>query len=296
MFLILIFLVAIAAFYFIFVVFDKKDCGINNGLGIISVIIFLLSPFVALIVALIMFVFSRIRNKTKATHDKKENTILLLIMGILFLAVSAQGITLLITKLFWGIWGVVPHNITVDYLPACISGFFWIWFLGNEELFQWLFIDWSPLIAWIFMVAICSANAAWGALSLKRRRKIVNTNKRDVVPVTTSDTLSQVGKPVSYCMDENGDKVIVIAAPAPISNGAGTAGFVLSLISYCLFWIADISAVLAFAGLVCSLIGVCKPKKGLAIAGIVICLAAAVAIIQSIYIFGLYELISNDYD
>ncbi len=54
------------------------------------------------------------------------------------------------------------------------------------------------------------------------------------------------------------------------SNGAGTAGFVLALISLFFGWIPFIGWIIWFLGLVLSFIGIFKRPRGLAIAGLII--------------------------
>ena len=59
--------------------------------------------------------------------------------------------------------------------------------------------------------------------------------------------------------------------PAEQNNGMGIAGFILALLSLLLCWIPFLNWILWILGLVFSIIGVTKPKKGLAIAGLVLC-------------------------
>ena len=54
------------------------------------------------------------------------------------------------------------------------------------------------------------------------------------------------------------------------SNGIGTAGFVLSLVSLFGCWIPVANYVMSLLGLLFSLIGVFKKPRGLAIAGLII--------------------------
>lgn len=53
-------------------------------------------------------------------------------------------------------------------------------------------------------------------------------------------------------------------------NGMGVAGFVLALLGLIFCWVPVIDWILWLLGVIFSLIGVFKPKKGLAIAGLVI--------------------------
>ena len=69
-------------------------------------------------------------------------------------------------------------------------------------------------------------------------------------------------------------------------NGLGPAGFVLSLLAFIFSFlciipylglaILIITAIIWFLGLVFSIIGMCRPRRGLAIAGFVLSLFAAV--------------------
>ena len=67
------------------------------------------------------------------------------------------------------------------------------------------------------------------------------------------------------------------------SNGVGTAGFVLSLISLCLSFIPGIGWFIWFLGLILSFIGIFGNPKGLAITGFIISLIDLIILIA---IFG----------
>ena len=56
------------------------------------------------------------------------------------------------------------------------------------------------------------------------------------------------------------------------TNGLGTAGFVLSIVGFCFFWIFPVYAILTFLGFLFSFIGIFRAPRGLAIAGLVISL------------------------
>lgn len=56
------------------------------------------------------------------------------------------------------------------------------------------------------------------------------------------------------------------------SNGIGTAGFVLSLLTFVLGWVPVLSWILWVLGLIFSAIGMTKRPRGLAIAGFIISL------------------------
>ena len=63
---------------------------------------------------------------------------------------------------------------------------------------------------------------------------------------------------------------VTVNAPAASGNGLGTAGFVLALIGFFTSWIPGIGWLVWLLGAILSFVGVLKPRKGLAIAGLVI--------------------------
>lgn len=65
-------------------------------------------------------------------------------------------------------------------------------------------------------------------------------------------------------------QTIIINQQERNTNGIGTSGFVLSLISLVLGWIPFLGWLLWILGLIFSFVGVLKKPKGLAIAGLVI--------------------------
>lgn len=67
------------------------------------------------------------------------------------------------------------------------------------------------------------------------------------------------------------------------SNGIGTAGFVISLVTLLLGWIPVFGWVLWVIGLILSAVGMTKKPRGLAIAGLVISL---IGIVFLLVIFG----------
>lgn len=66
------------------------------------------------------------------------------------------------------------------------------------------------------------------------------------------------------------NQTIIIQQPSRQSNGAGTAGFILSLISLVLSWVPGVGWIVWFLGFLLSFIGMFKTPKGLAIAGFII--------------------------
>jgi hypothetical protein len=76
-----------------------------------------------------------------------------------------------------------------------------------------------------------------------------------------------------------GQTIIVNQQQPQQSNGIGTAGFVLALITIFLGWIPVLGWILWILGLILSFVGVFKKPKGLAIAGLVISLIGIILII-----------------
>jgi len=77
-------------------------------------------------------------------------------------------------------------------------------------------------------------------------------------------------------------QTIIVTQKENSSNGIGTAGFVLSLISLFLGWIPFIGWLLWVLGVIFSFIGVFKKPRGLAIAGLII---SFIGIILLIFVF-----------
>lgn len=63
---------------------------------------------------------------------------------------------------------------------------------------------------------------------------------------------------------------VVVNQVGQQSNGLGTAGFVMALISLILCWVPGVSWVVWFLGMLFSFIGLFKSPRGLAIAGFII--------------------------
>lgn len=78
-------------------------------------------------------------------------------------------------------------------------------------------------------------------------------------------------------------RTVIIREQAPRTNGMGTAGFVLALLSVLLGWIPvvgwAIGWILWILGFVFSFIGLFKAPRGLAIAGLVISLIGIVVLL-----------------
>ena len=66
------------------------------------------------------------------------------------------------------------------------------------------------------------------------------------------------------------NQTIIIQQPSRQSNGAGTAGFILALISLVLSWVPGVGWIVWFLGFLLSFIGMFKTPRGLAITGFII--------------------------
>ena len=66
------------------------------------------------------------------------------------------------------------------------------------------------------------------------------------------------------------------------SNGLGTAGFVLALISFLFCWVPGVNWVVWFLGAIFSIIGCFKEPRGLAIAGTIISFIDIIVLISII--------------
>lgn len=75
---------------------------------------------------------------------------------------------------------------------------------------------------------------------------------------------------------ENQPQVVVVEKKG---NGLGTAGFILALLGLIFCWVPILDWILWILGFIFSLIGVFRPKRGLAIAGLVISLIGVIAIL-----------------
>lgn len=66
-------------------------------------------------------------------------------------------------------------------------------------------------------------------------------------------------------MEEN-----IVVVEQKKGNGMGVAGFVLALLGLIFCWVPILDWILWILGLIFSIVGMFKPKKGLAIAGLII--------------------------
>jgi len=83
---------------------------------------------------------------------------------------------------------------------------------------------------------------------------------------------------------EKNDARQIIIINQPKSNGIGTTGFVLALISLLFGWVPGWGWIIWGGGLICSLIGMFREPKGLATAGVVISLFGLAIIIIVVYL------------
>ena len=78
-------------------------------------------------------------------------------------------------------------------------------------------------------------------------------------------------------------QTVIVQQVEKQSNGVGTAGFIISIVTLFLGWIPVFGWILWAVGLILSAIGLTKQPKGLAIAGLVISL---IGIIFLLAVFG----------
>lgn len=103
-------------------------------------------------------------------------------------------------------------------------------------------------------------------------------------PTTVSPQETQIQQNQSQPQYPNNPQVSVINnIQQTKSNGIGTAGFVLALISFLFCWVPGVNWVVWFLGAIFSIIGCFKEPRGLAIAGTVI---SSIDIIVLISIIG----------
>lgn len=78
------------------------------------------------------------------------------------------------------------------------------------------------------------------------------------------------------------NQTIIIQQPTRQSNGTGTAGFVLALISLILSWVPGVGWIIWFLGFLLSFIGMFKSPRGLAITGFIISIIDLIILIALI--------------
>ena len=121
---------------------------------------------------------------------------------------------------------------------------------------------------------------------LKRRRSSVATPPQtaDETPPETpsveqseSEPCLKCGHPIHAAVQtqeppqaERNQTIIIQQQPVRPSNGAGTAGFVLALISLILSWVPGVGWFVWFLGFLLSFIGLFSAPRGLAVAGFII--------------------------
>ena len=85
--------------------------------------------------------------------------------------------------------------------------------------------------------------------------------------------------------DSAGQIIIINQPEVKQTNGIGTTGFVVALVTLFFGWVPGWGWIIWGVGLICSLIGVFREPKRLAIAGVVISLFGLAIIIIVTYIF-----------
>ena len=91
--------------------------------------------------------------------------------------------------------------------------------------------------------------------------------------------MAEVNTTSSEQASQQGGQTVIINQVKQESNGVGTGGFVLALLTVFLGWIPVLGWILWGLGLILSFVGVFKNPKGLAIAGLVISLIGLILII-----------------
>ncbi|MFD1421466.1 zinc ribbon domain-containing protein [Lactiplantibacillus songbeiensis] len=92
----------------------------------------------------------------------------------------------------------------------------------------------------------------------------------DATTTQAQPTASQATTdPIQDTTQATGSNNIYVQA-APQSNGMGTAGFILALLSFLFSWIPGVSFVVWFLGMLFSFIGMFKRPRGLAITGFIL--------------------------
>lgn len=89
----------------------------------------------------------------------------------------------------------------------------------------------------------------------------------------------------------NRNQTVIVQPSTRQSNGTGTAGFVLALISLFFSWLPGVGWIIWFLGFLLSFIGMFKSPRGLAITGFLISiidliiLVAAIGTVASLFAF-----------
>ena len=99
------------------------------------------------------------------------------------------------------------------------------------------------------------------------------------------ENTENVQEPVQQPAQKEVQPTFVIQQAPAASNAMGTAGFIIALVTFFLFWIPVLGWILWLLGLIFSGIGVTRKPKGLAIAGLVISL---IGLILLIVVLGLF--------
>lgn len=82
--------------------------------------------------------------------------------------------------------------------------------------------------------------------------------------------------------EATGSTTVIVNQVVEKSNTMGIAGFVLALLGLIFCWVPVLGWILWILGVIFSIIGVCRPKKGLAIAGLVISFIGIILLIVAV--------------
>lgn len=96
---------------------------------------------------------------------------------------------------------------------------------------------------------------------------VLNQQSASSVPPRFKEQLPSADSPR---MRQSAAQQVVVNQIGQQSNGLGTAGFILALISLILCWLPGVNGVVWFLGMLFSFIGLFKSPRGLAIAGFII--------------------------
>lgn len=102
------------------------------------------------------------------------------------------------------------------------------------------------------------------------------------LPNFTTNSSDKIHSDVQTNNTQTTDHIVTIVHEQQETNGIGTAGFVLSLISLCLSWVPGINWFIWFLGMLLSFIGMFKQPKGLAVTGFLISLIDVIILMSVI--------------
>lgn len=100
--------------------------------------------------------------------------------------------------------------------------------------------------------------------------EFVPTTKKQPTTEAPKEQQTQTNHPQNHQPANNHQVTVVNNIQQAKSNGAGTAGFVLALISFLFSWMPGVGWFVWFLGALLSVIGCFKKPRGLAITGTII--------------------------